>query len=310
MAQPTVIESKAAVTTASRSPSLTFAAQPATDDVILMFPATTTTAPVMTIPSGWVNVFGGVLGVDGSGVHSVAAIYHRVTSAEAVSTKTYTATNLYASTATGDVAGCIVRGVHTTTTLAGFATSFATGTATPHVLPGLTPATTEGLAIAAVAKDGTGTYTTPTGWTQLITSNTNQGAWMGRYNTVATRTPIPATNITPSASDEYASITVVLTSVLAPVEARLARISERILTTGTPAAQLARINIRALTTLGITDGLLARISLRALVALLPTGVTAKVWNGTAFVDGPVKTWNGTAFVDDLGVKTWNGSAFV
>jgi hypothetical protein len=40
------------------------------------------------------------------------------------------------------------------------------------------------------------------------------------------------------------------------------------------------------------------------------GVSAQVWNGSAFVSAPVKVWNGTAFVDPVAVKTWNGSAFV
>lgn len=40
------------------------------------------------------------------------------------------------------------------------------------------------------------------------------------------------------------------------------------------------------------------------------GANAKVWNGTAFVDGPVRVWDGSAFVDAVAVKTWNGSAFV
>lgn len=39
-------------------------------------------------------------------------------------------------------------------------------------------------------------------------------------------------------------------------------------------------------------------------------VNAKVWNGTAFVDAPIRVFNGTAFVDAVAVKTWNGSAFV
>jgi hypothetical protein len=40
------------------------------------------------------------------------------------------------------------------------------------------------------------------------------------------------------------------------------------------------------------------------------GVVTKVWNGSAFVDGPVRTFNGTAFVDAVAIKTFNGSAFV
>lgn len=42
----------------------------------------------------------------------------------------------------------------------------------------------------------------------------------------------------------------------------------------------------------------------------PTTPTVKVYNGSAFVDGPAKVWNGSAFVDTVAVKTWNGSAFV
>lgn len=44
--------------------------------------------------------------------------------------------------------------------------------------------------------------------------------------------------------------------------------------------------------------------------IIPTGVNAKVYNGSAFVAAPVKVWNGSAFVDAVALKTWNGSAFV
>lgn len=47
-----------------------------------------------------------------------------------------------------------------------------------------------------------------------------------------------------------------------------------------------------------------------LYSAVSVGVNAKVWNGTAFVDGAVKTWDGSAYVAALAAKTWNGSAFV
>lgn len=43
---------------------------------------------------------------------------------------------------------------------------------------------------------------------------------------------------------------------------------------------------------------------------IPEGVMVKAWNGSAFVNAPLKVWSGSAFADPVAVKTWNGSAFV
>ena len=50
------------------------------------------------------------------------------------------------------------------------------------------------------------------------------------------------------------------------------------------------------------------MTLRALI--IRSHVTVKVWNGTAYIDAPVREWNGTEFIDVVAVKTWDGSAFV
>jgi hypothetical protein len=210
----TVIESQSAALTASRSPSLVFTAQPAVGDVVIMWPSSTTTAAI-TLPSGWDNPLGTTTDVE-SDAHQICCVAHIVTQAEFdASTKTYTATNLYDATETGDVVGCFVRYVDTADLFAGANSGFNSGNATtPHVLPGLTPDATGGLLLSSVAKDATGTYTSPGGWTQLVQSNNNQGRYLGSYDTLTTAsTPISDTNITPSAGDEYASISVVMKKI-------------------------------------------------------------------------------------------------
>ena len=73
-------------------------------------------------------------------------------------------------------------------------------------------AVTNGLVLRAAVCDGLTTYTTPAGHTQRVTSNTNQGVWLGTRDTAATAaTAVAATDITPTGADEYASITLVIT---------------------------------------------------------------------------------------------------
>lgn len=216
---PRIVSSANAALSASRSPSLAFTAAqwvPKENDVVVLVPSSTDTAAI-TLPSGWVNTLGGTTDVE-SDAHEECCVYHLVTAAEqSGGTTTYTATNLYDATETGNVVGCVVRGVDPASVIDSANSTFdSSNNVTPHVLASLTGTnlSTGSLVLSCVAKDGTGTYTTPTGWTQVQTQNTNQGKWLGVRNTLTTAdTNVTATNITPSAGDEYVSITIALTKV-------------------------------------------------------------------------------------------------
>lgn len=203
----------------SRSPALTFASYtPQLNDVVVMFPSDSAGGVgVSAIPSGWVNPLGGTTRVI-SDSHQLLAIYHVVTSGEVSAvTTTYTGTNLFDSSAFGNVAGVVLRGVSTVTPIDSTGTAFdSTDTVTPHVLPGLTGTnlSTGSLVLSCVTKDGGGLYaSTPAGWTQLTNTNNGNGMWQG-YLQAATvaNVDVPATNITPSAGDEYAAITIAFTA--------------------------------------------------------------------------------------------------
>lgn len=208
---PTVV-SAASAAIATRSPSVTFDTAAQTGDVVVLFPASTATGLAVTVPAGWVNVLGGTTDVE-SDSHQGGGAYHVVTSGEA-GTTTWTLTNWFAANQTGAVCGALIRSVDGTTPLNIAASTFnSTNTVTPHVLAGLTPTTTDGLILSFVAKDATGAYsTTPAGYSIVTSLNTNQGvALLRRVARSTSGVAVPAANITPSAGDEYLSITAVFT---------------------------------------------------------------------------------------------------
>jgi hypothetical protein len=205
----------AAITT-SRSPSVTFTGYvPRIGDVVLLWPSSTTTAQTITEPSGWINPLGAGVDVE-SDAHQICCVYHIVTPAEESGvTTTYTATNLYGATTTGNVSGVVVRGVNPANPIDSANSTFdSTNTVTPHVLASLTGSnlSTGSMVFSCVAKDGTGAYATlPSGWVFVNTSNTNQGKALLMLDALTTAgSNVAATNITPSGGDEYASITVAL----------------------------------------------------------------------------------------------------
>jgi hypothetical protein len=173
-------------------------------------------AATMTEPSGWTNPLGAGVDVE-SDAHQLACAYHQVTAAEeAAVTTAYTATNWYGANVTGYVQGAVVRDVDRRTPIDSANSTFNSGnTTTPHVLASLTGTNlTDGSRVlSSVAKDSTGAYSSvPAGWSQIRADNTNQGRWLGyRAAVTATNVDVTATNITPSAGDEYASITLALT---------------------------------------------------------------------------------------------------
>ena len=209
-----------AAITASRSPAITFSPyHPQVDDIVLFFPSSTGITITPTAPAGWINPLGGTTDVETT-AHEICCVYFPVTDASnQTGSVTYTATNLFGATTTGNVVGCVLRGVDPAAIIDDSGTGFSnTTTATPHVLPGLTGAnlTNDSMVISCVAKDGTGAYSAanqPVGWQYIVTNNTNQGkALLMRDNLAVAGTNIAATNITPSAGDEYASITLAFTA--------------------------------------------------------------------------------------------------
>lgn len=211
-----------ATTTASRSPAITFSNYtPIADDIVAFWAASGAAAAAATAPTNWVlpTPAAGANPV-ASDSHTQAFTYHVVTSGEASGgTVTYTATNLWNVAQTGNVVGAVLRGIDTTTPIDSIVSTFSSANAaTPHVLAALTGTdlSTDSIVLSAVAKDGTGTYTTPAGWAAVTSSNTNQGHWLGyREGLTTSGTNVAATNITPSAGDEYCSITVAFTKGLA-----------------------------------------------------------------------------------------------
>ena len=143
---------------------MTFTTQPAENDIILEFPSSTQPTTITT-PAGWASVLGGNTDVNADSCES-AGLYHRVTAAEAVATKTYTMTDLYPTGQVGHVVGCIVRGVHTTNALAGVGTLFdSNNAATPHILAGVTTDRHRRAGHRQRRQGRRRPYTDPTGWT-------------------------------------------------------------------------------------------------------------------------------------------------
>jgi len=222
MADPSVV-SNAGAALSTNDPSVTFPGgyTPLENDVIALFISSTTVLGAVanaSLPAGWVNPLGDGVEIN-SDAHGMACLYHLVTAAEETAvTLTYTATDALDATETGYVQAVAVRNVDSTTPIDGFNTAFNSGNTTdPHVLAGITGSgvlATGSLVVSSVAKDGTGAYgSTPTGWTQVRADNTNNGRWIGTRDALTTAdTDVTATNITPSAGDEYCSITLAFKS--------------------------------------------------------------------------------------------------
>jgi hypothetical protein len=203
-------------TTVSRSPAITFSSYtPATGDIVVFFAATLNASAVSTNPTGWTNPLGSGVTVT-SDSNTQVCVYRAVTTGEVTGgTTAYTATNLWNAAQSGNANGVVLRGVDSTTPVDSANSAFSSvDTATPHTLPALTGAnlSTNSLVVASVAKDGGGSYTTPSGWTQRIANINNFAHYTYTRNTLTTAgTDITATNITPNVGDEYCSISVAFT---------------------------------------------------------------------------------------------------
>lgn len=203
--------------TTTASPAVTIDGyDPAANDIVVAWVASTSGATVSAVASGWVNVLGGTTSAGpGDGTVQVACLYHVVTAGEeTANTNSWTLTNLWNVTETGEVIAVVVRGADSTTVLDSAASAVDATIAATHILAGLTGAnlSTGSLVLSAVFPDALETYTAPSGWTSITaTSGTNQGGHAFRRTAVTSAgVDVSPTNITPSSSDEYASITVAL----------------------------------------------------------------------------------------------------
>lgn len=217
MAVPTVAASAASSFSASANVSFTLDAAPAADDVIYVFAAAQPAVQPQDV-TGWTNVLGsGGFFAPGDTSMTVVMSYHVVTSGEA-GTTAWTLSGHYSVGETGSVTAICLRGVNTATPIDGFGTNADTGAAATFILSATTtnaaggtaatPTVTDGLVVRYVVGDGAETYTSPGGHTQVATQASNMGLWIGTRDAAATAaTDVTATNITPSAADEFVSIT-------------------------------------------------------------------------------------------------------
>ena len=222
---PFVVASGGAALT-TNDPAVTFTGYvPQTNDLVALWVSSAAIGIDLVVdgslPAGWFGLLGS--GVDvASDAHSMTALYHFVTAAEADAiTTTYTATNALAGAVTGYVQGVAIRNVDTTSPIDSAASTFSSvNTATPHVLAALVGANllTNSLVVSSVARDATGAYAGgATGYTTLRADNTNNARWIG-YGTALTVAGAnwAAQNITPAAGDEYISITAAFTALHRP----------------------------------------------------------------------------------------------
>lgn len=200
----------AAVTTAS--PSVTFGSAAAENDIVAFWVCSSTTAAIGSVPSGWVNPLGGTTMVN-SDSHAQAMVYHQVTAGEA-GTTTFTATSLFNASETGNVCALLLRGVSPTGLHMAAASTFSSANAaTPHVLAGIASGsvTASGATVfSGVCADSAVTYTTPTGWTvQQTSASTLRQSVYTRDALTTSGVAVDPEDVTPSAGNEYASITVI-----------------------------------------------------------------------------------------------------
>lgn len=209
------------------SPAITFVSQPLENDVIVVFPSSTTTAVSNNI-TGWTSPLtttdghpsneSGQLDVE-SDTHEMACAVHLVTAAEeSGSVKTWTLTNFYNATETGRIHGVLCRNVDPTNpVMAAWSVYNSAGTtsrSTAAVASGLIT-DNDGLVIASISVDGTSAITShpPAGWTEGNYAVTTQTRWTGTRDTLTTSgVAVDAASMASATSDEYAGITVVLKS--------------------------------------------------------------------------------------------------
>lgn len=198
---------------ASRSPAVTFSSYtPQLNDCVVLISTSGAAAGAVTAQSGW-----GSFGAVASDSHTGAAAYHFVTAAEVSAvTTTYTATNFWNASITGNVCGIVLRGVDPDIQWDDFATGFSSANAaTPHVIPAIagTDILANSMVVAGICKDGAaGTWTTPTGWTARGTNTTNVSTVLYTRDALTTAaTGTSSVNVTPNSGDEYVAFAIAFT---------------------------------------------------------------------------------------------------
>lgn len=190
---------------------------PVAGDLVVSFPYSTSSATISTILSGWTNPLGGTaLCTPADGTVALASVYHFITSGEETAgTNSWTLTDFWNTPETGEILSVVIRGANATAPIDAVGTQFDAGVATTHNLAGLLGADvgTGSLVISALAPDAFGTYATdPSGWvTVQASTGTNQGGKLFERTALTTSgVAVPETAVTPSGSDEYASITLAI----------------------------------------------------------------------------------------------------
>lgn len=185
-------------------------------DVIACWIRVGAVAPTWTVPTNWVNPLGGTTLVASSDSSEIF-IYHVVTSTEqTANTVAWTFTNIFSTSQTGATYTMAVRGANPSAPIDVTGTSFDTSNSTTEVLAAVTPTKTNSLILAGVGNDATSTYATaPTGWTfQVKGAGGQNGGAVLSFNTASVAgTAVGPTNITASASTQYAAITVAFAAV-------------------------------------------------------------------------------------------------
>lgn len=193
--------------TGTQSPSFTLGTSPIEDDIIVAVVATDAGGSTITDASGWTNVLGPNVKAEADSMVATLC-YHRVTSAEDIADQvTWTLTNLWTATRSGDISAVVLRGVATSGELVGSSSTFDSGLPSTWVIASVTPTADDCQIVAGLTGDSTQTQTTPSGWALEASGNSRTSNYVYSrdalgVNGVATGT----TNVAASSGDEYVSI--------------------------------------------------------------------------------------------------------
>lgn len=201
----------------SRSPSFTLGTAPAAGDVITVFVSSVNIFAITDV-AGWPNAVAANT-VIASDAHAACMFTHEVTSGEAgAATVTWTLTNLLNAGDSWRITATVSRadsGVLAVTGSAGTGFNSA-NTATPFVIPSVTPGHNNAQVIGGlVADSATITQTTPAGFT--LRANGGSNYLYSRDALGSAGVPTGTTNVTPSTGDEYIGIAIALREVVAVV---------------------------------------------------------------------------------------------
>lgn len=210
----------AAAISASPSPSITFTPYyPVENDVVVVFPNSTTTATVADV-TGYTNPLGSTVDVE-SDSHEISCAYKVVSAAEAADqdgTVTFTLTSWYGANETGNILGVVLRGVDPAAVVDSINSWTVDTNTSAHHLPALTGTnlSTGSLVISCITIDAsTSPYAIlPAGWSWLTSSVANHASALLVRNTMTTAgVDVADTAITGPATDEGAAITIALSKL-------------------------------------------------------------------------------------------------